>query len=179
MNYGYDVKSPYVSAAASQSDDSSLVFVSNGDGSGELYTADMKGLPDLSHQLAGIRTDASPGKYVPYDVDGSEELPCSSDEAWKFIEQGYDRPGVVMYQAIKLLPADVNGIRYAASVKRRDDVWITITYATVDDGFYGVVSEFNSAMRREETVSKTMPDYIIRVVRYADAGDLKHVLCAV
>jgi hypothetical protein len=115
MNYGYDVKSPYVSADASQSDDSSLVFVSNGDGSGELYPADMKGLPDLSHQLAGIRTDTSPGKYISYDVGGSEESPCSRDEAWKFIEQGYDRPGVVMYQAIKSLPTDIKGIRHAAS----------------------------------------------------------------
>jgi hypothetical protein len=59
------------------------------------------------------------------------------------------------------------------------DNWITLTYATVDDDFNGMISEFNNAMRREEIISKTMPDFIVRAIQYKDFASMKHVLCAV
>jgi hypothetical protein len=178
MESGYGVESPYVSIAASQGNDSSLVFVSNGDGSGELYPSDMKGLPDLAHQMAGIRTD-EPGLYIAYEVDGDEEAPTTREKAWENIVNGYGHDGVIMYQAIKVVSSPINGIRTAASIKHVGDNWITLTYATVDDDFNGMISEFNNAMRREEIISKTMPDFIVRTIQYKDCASMKHVLCAV
>lgn len=49
-DYGYDVREPYVCMDSAHSDENRIVFVSNGDGTGELYAAGSTGLPILTQQ---------------------------------------------------------------------------------------------------------------------------------
>ncbi len=178
-DYGYDVHEPYVCMDSAHSDENRIVFVSNGDGTGELYAAGSTGLPILTQQLGGIRPADKPGLYIAYDTDGNAEEPSDARTAYMAIVNGFGQDGVIVYQALKIMRTSDPSIYHAVGVHElADGRWQTIEYGIVDDGFGGKVDDFNNAYPRQILISSTKPDYGIRVLKYETIANMRHVLVA-
>lgn len=178
---GYGVERPYVSVDTARIDGESLVFVSNGDGTGELYAANAVGLPVLDQPMGGIRpAEGRPGLFVAYDVDGNEESPKTSDKAYDDIVNGFGRDGIVIFQAIKTVDCAVSTMQHAVSVRMiADGRWQMVEYGTVDDAFGGLVREFTNAYHRSVSITNERPEYMVRVLKYDRIANIEHALVAI
>lgn len=182
MSYanGYGVEQPYISNETARIDGNALVFVSNGDGTGELYAANMSGLPVLDQQLGGIKpAPHDAGKFIAYDTDGNEEEPTDAKTAYKQITDGFGHEGVVIFQAVKTVESITPTLQHTVSVRKIDDErWQLIEYGTVDDEFGGLIQEFNTAYHRQVKIINHKPTYRVRVLQYSDVAGMRNVLVA-
>lgn len=178
--YGYGVRRPYISNETARIDGNAIVFVGNGDGTGELYAANMVGLPVLDQQLGGIKPkEGMADRFIAYDTAGNEEEPMSADDAYNAIITGFVHDGVIIYQAIKTIKSDNPTCQHAVSIRKiGDEQWQVIEYGTVDDEFGGWVQEFNNAYHRQIQIVNRKPVYRVRVLKYGDVASMKHVLLA-